>query len=109
MELLLDHEPEMRDLFDLLAKYGGKIISSNDLHHDLVAQARASNRMYVDKIAWEGYVWEPVFANRFPTTEKEVIMFEQCYPIDPEISEAEVERMFHKILRHKSFRKNNEI
>lgn len=71
-------------LFSLLAEYGGSIISSNDLHPDLIAQARASNRMYVDENSL-GYVWEPPFAGRFPMTEAEVELFERCYPIEVEL------------------------
>ena len=72
------------DLLSMLAEHGGKIISSNDLHPDLIAQARASNRMYVDENSL-GYIWEPPFAGRFPMTENEVELFERCYPIEPEL------------------------
>jgi len=33
------------ELFELLAQYGGKIVSSNDLSPEWIEQARASNRM----------------------------------------------------------------
>ena len=75
-------ENDLKRLLEFLAIHGGKIISSNDLHHELIAQARASNRMYVDENSL-GYVWEPAFAGRFPMTEEEVKMFEWCYPIEP--------------------------
>lgn len=71
-------------LLSLLAEFGGNIISSNDLHPDLIAQARASNRMYVDENSL-GYIWEPSFAGRFPMTEYEVELFERCYPIEVEL------------------------
>lgn len=74
----------MEELFKLLAKHGGSIVSSNDLHPDLINQARASNRMWVDENSL-GYVWEPKFARLFPTTDEEVEMFEWCYPIKPEL------------------------
>jgi len=73
-------------LFSLLAEFGGSIISSNDLHPDLIAQARESNRMYVDENSL-GYIWEPQFAGRFPMTENEVALFERCYPIEVELPE----------------------
>lgn len=78
-------EEDLKRLLEFLAKHGGKIINSNDLHHDLIAQARASNRMYVDENSL-GYIWEPAFAGRFPTTEDELKMFDWCYPIEPEMS-----------------------
>lgn len=80
-------EKEVKQLLEFLAKHGGNIISSNDLHSDLIAQARASNRMYVDENSL-GYIWEPPFAGRFPVTEAEVEMFEWCYPIKAEFPES---------------------
>lgn len=76
----------IQDLLALLVEYGGSIVSSNNLHPDLIAQARASNRMYVDENSL-GYVWEPPFAGRFPTTENEVALFERCYPREIELPE----------------------
>jgi len=67
---LLQGVVNAKGLLSLLAEYGGKIISSNDLHPDLINQARASNRMYVDENSL-GYVWEPNFKNGFPTTQIE--------------------------------------
>lgn len=81
---MLAADAGINDLLSMLAEHGGKIISSNDLHPDLIAQARASNRMYVDENSL-GYVWEPPFAGRFPMTENEVELFERCYPIEPEL------------------------
>lgn len=83
---LLAADASIEKLFSLLARYGGKIISSNDLHTDLIAQARAAKRMFVDDNCL-GYIWEPAFAGRFPMTEKEVEMFEWCYPLDVELPE----------------------
>lgn len=96
---MLPAAADMKDLFSLLAEYGGKIISSNDLHHDLIAQSRASNRMYVDENSL-GYIWEPPFAGRFPMTVKEVEMFEKCYPIEPELpAELSFENIWKRINR----------
>lgn len=81
---MLPAAADMKGLLSLLAEYGGSIISSNDLHSDLIAQVRASNRMYVDENSL-GYVWEPPFAGRFPTTENEVALFERCYPIEVDL------------------------
>lgn len=75
---------EAKKLFYFLVKYGGKIISSNDLHPDLIKQAQAADRMYVDEKGL-GFIWEPPFAGRFPETEEEVKMFEWCYPLDAEL------------------------
>ena len=83
---MLAADAGIKGLLSLLAEYGGKIISSNDLHPDLIAQARASNRMFVDEDCL-GYVWEPAFAGRFPETEKELELFERCYPLDIELPE----------------------
>lgn len=73
-------------LLEYLAMYGGQIISSNDLQPEWIEQARASNRMYVDSNSL-GYVWEPPFAGRFPVNEKEVEMFDWCYPLPVELPE----------------------
>lgn len=77
---------KIENLLELLAKYGGTIISSNDLHSDLINQARSSNRMYVDENSL-GYIWEPPFAGRFPENEKEIKMFHWCYPVPVELPE----------------------
>lgn len=74
----------MKELFDLLAKYGGKIVSSNDLNEIEISQARASSRMYVDEDSL-GYIWLPAFYGRFPITIQEVEMFEWCYPLEVEL------------------------
>lgn len=76
----------MKNLFELLSKHGGKIVSSNDLHSSLIEQARASNRMFVDEDSL-GYVWEPPFAGRFPETIEELEMYEWCYPLDVKLPE----------------------
>jgi hypothetical protein len=77
----------MKNLFELLSKHGGKIVSTNDLNTDEINQARASNRMYVDEDSL-GYVWIPAFHGRFPVTVPEVEMFEWCYPLDVELPES---------------------
>jgi hypothetical protein len=67
-------------LFELLVTHGGEIVSSNDLSADDIAQARASDRMYVDENSL-GYVWQPPFKNGIPTTEEEVGQFEKWFPL----------------------------
>lgn len=76
----------MKELFDFLAKYGGKIVSTNDLNELEINQARASNRMYVDEDSL-GYVWLPAFHGKFPETVTEVEIFEWCYPLEIELPE----------------------
>lgn len=71
-------------LLELLTKHGGSIVSSNSLHPNLVAQAQASNRIYVDENSL-GYIWEPPFAGCFPENDEEIDMWEWCYPIHPEL------------------------
>lgn len=97
---MLPAPADMKGLLSLLAEHGGSIISSNDLHPDLIAQARASNRMYVDENSL-GYVWEPPFAGRFPMTETEVALFERCYPIEVELpAELSFENIWKRINRN---------
>ncbi len=97
---MLPAAADMKGLLSLLAEYGGSIISSNDLHPDLIAQARASNRMYVDENSL-GYIWEPPFAGRFPMTENEVALFERCYPIEVELpAELTFENIWKRINRN---------
>lgn len=97
---MLPAAADMKGLLSLLAEYGGSIISSNDLHADLIAQARASNRMYVDENSL-GYIWEPPFAGRFPMTENEVALFERCYPIEVELpAELSFENIWKRINRN---------
>ena len=96
---MLPAAADMKGLLSLLAEHGGTIISSNDLHPDLIAQARQSNRMYVDENSL-GYVWEPPFAGRFPMTENEVALFERCYPIEVELpAELNFENIWKRINR----------
>ena len=83
---MLAADAGINGLLSLLAEHGGAIISSNDLHPDLIAQAKASNRMYIDENCL-GYVWEPPFAGRFPRNEKELDLFKRCYPLDFELPE----------------------
>ena len=78
---ILSSTADIKDLLSLLAEHGGTIVSSKDLHPNMIAQARLSNRLYVDENSL-GYVWKPVFAGRFPMTENEIVLFERCYPIE---------------------------
>jgi len=73
-------------LLNLLALYGGSIVSSNSLPPEWIEQARTSKRMYVDENSL-GYIWEPEFKGGFPTTVDEVRLFEWCYPLDMEMPE----------------------
>lgn len=95
--------PEVKDLFILLAKHGGSIVSTASLHPNLINQARASNRMYVDENSL-GYVWEPPIAGRFPENQQEIEMFEWCYPLDVELPEDLIspQKIFDKIDQEES-------
>jgi len=85
-------------LIDFVVKHGGKIVSSNDLPSELIAQARASNRMCVEANSL-GYIWEPPIGGRIPGTEGEVKIFAGCYPPDVEVpSEAKMNEMFDKVI-----------
>lgn len=84
-------------LVEYLSKHGGSIVSSNDLNPDLINQAKASNRMWVDDNSL-GYVWEPPIAGKFPETPEDVEMFEWCYPIPVELKKEDSERMLKNIL-----------
>ena len=67
-------------LLNLLALYGGKIVSTASLQPIWIEQAKASGRMYVDENSL-GYVWEPEFS-RLPQTVEEVREFEKWYPLE---------------------------
>ena len=73
----------MRELFDYLIQYGGKIISSNELQSHWINQAMASNRMWVDDNGF-GFIWEPNI-EKMPETIEEVKEFEKWYPIEMEL------------------------
>lgn len=69
-------------LISKLAHYGGQIVLARDLlDEDLIAQARASKRLYTDCNGLE-FVWEPIFKDDFPLTEEEKILWDECYPLD---------------------------
>lgn len=80
----MDKQLTIEHLLELLATYGGQIISSNDLKPEWINQARASGRMYVDDFGY-GYVWEPKFKNGLPETPEEVEQFEKWYPLQVEV------------------------
>ncbi|MES2379729.1 MAG: hypothetical protein V4538_01720 [Bacteroidota bacterium] len=82
----MEHTNDFNVLLQYLAQHGGKIVSSNSLDADLIAQAQASNRMYVDENSL-GYVWEPPVADKFPVTVDEVKMYEWCYPLEVHLPE----------------------
>lgn len=79
-------EITINTLLNYLAEYGGEIVSSNSLSSEWIEQARASGRLYVDENSL-GYVWEPKFKDGFPTTEKEVELFDKWFPINYPIPE----------------------
>lgn len=89
----------INSLLELLAMYGGKIVSTNSLDVDDINQARASNRMYVDE-NFLGYVWMPNIKD-FPTTEEEVIFFEKWYPLEIEVPKEVTERMLERIFNNR--------
>lgn len=85
----------MKELFELLKMYGGKIVSSNSLTSEWINQARASNRLYVDENGF-GFVWEPNI-DKFPETDKEVEFLEKWYPLDCEnMPEFTIEEILKK-------------
>jgi hypothetical protein len=94
-------------LLGYLAEHGGQIVSSSSLSPMWIEQARASNRMYVDENSL-GYIWEPVFETngipRFPISDKEIELFEWCFPLDvpipSELSDPEkVAKWLHKRIK----------
>lgn len=86
-------------LFSLLAQYGGEIVCSNNLSANDIAQARASERMYVDENSL-GYVWIPTIKG-FPETVEEVEYFERWYPLPVELpgSLKTLDWMKNKVIR----------
>lgn len=84
---------KIETLLEFLAMHGGSIISSNDLPPELINQARASGRIYIDNNSL-GYIWEPPFASRFPTNEKELEMWDWCYPLPAEIPDGKTKEQF---------------
>jgi hypothetical protein len=77
----------MKNLFELLSKHSGKIVSTNDLSEYEINQARASNRMFVDEDSL-GYVWLPPFHDRWPASISEIKMTIWCYPLEVELPES---------------------
>lgn len=85
----------VNSLLELLAMYGGKIVSTNSLDVHDINQARDSNRMYVDE-NFLGYVWIPNIKS-FPINEEEIDFFEKWYPLDIEVPKEVTERMLERI------------
>jgi len=81
----------MEDLFYFLATYGGKIVSTGKLSLYEIEQAKAANRMHVDK-NYLGYIWIPEF-EKFPETPEEVEFFENWYPLEIEVPKNLNDRM----------------
>lgn len=78
----------MKQLLEYLLIHGGKIICTSSLQPHWIEQARASNRMWVDENDY-GFVWEPEFEHGdMPTTDKEVELFEWCYPLTVPMPES---------------------
>jgi len=80
-----DQSVTIETLLELLAQYGGKIVSTASLSPEWINQAMASGRLYVDKNSL-GYVWEPEIMT-LPTNEKELEFFERWYPLEVEVPE----------------------
>lgn len=77
---------KIEPLLEMMAMYGGHIVSTASLSPAWIDQARESGRMYVDEKGL-GYVWEPP-VDRFPETAEEVMLFEQWYPLPVELPEG---------------------
>lgn len=84
-------------LLELLAKYGGKIVSTNNLDVFEINQARASGRMYVDD-KYLGYCWIPDFL-KFPQSELEIELFDKWYPLDVDVPKELTEKTIKRILK----------
>ena len=89
----------INSLLELLAMYGGKIVSTSSLDVDDINQARASNRMYVDE-NFLGYVWIPNIKS-FPTNDEEIDFFEKWYPLTIEVPKEVTERMLQRIFNNR--------
>lgn len=78
----------MKELFKLLAEYGGTIESTGKMDEMNIKQARASGRMWVDEYGL-GYVWMPgYFSNGpYPETVEEVQLFEKWFPLEVKLPE----------------------
>lgn len=71
---------EINPLLDLMALYGGRIVSSASLDPEQIAEAKDGGRMYVRNDSL-GFIWIPPFPeHRFPSTPGEVVLFEKWYP-----------------------------
>jgi hypothetical protein len=77
----------MKNLFELLSKHGGKIVSTNDLREYEIKQAIVSKRIFVDEDSL-GYVWLPPFHDRWPASISEIKMTIWCYPLEVELPES---------------------
>lgn len=93
-------------LFEMLALYGGAIVSTASLDVKNIEQARASGRMWVDENSL-GFVWMPGnFSNGpFPETPEEVELFEKWFPLDEELPDPQ--EMWERI--QKSIKINNQM
>lgn len=76
----------MKKLFQYLAEYKGKIVSTASLESWQIEQAKASDRMYVDENSL-GFVWQPD-TDKFPETVDGVKMFERWFPLEIELPES---------------------
>jgi len=65
----------VKNLLDLLAEHGGKIVRVDDLDSREIDQARESNRIVFDKVT-SGIAWIPDIL-KFPETEEELDFFEK--------------------------------
>lgn len=78
--------PSIQELLDLLAKFGGQIVSTASLPIEFINQARWAGRMHVTEEGL-GFVWEPPMT-RIPQTDREVEMFEKWNSLSHPIPES---------------------
>jgi hypothetical protein len=100
----------IEDLLNLLASYGGEIVSTASLSPQWIEQARVSNRLYVDENSL-GFVWEPDI-KRMPENDEELAFFEKYYPLPvempPELSNPEIffKNVEKRILKERQQKEN---
>lgn len=84
----------MKELLEKLATEGGMIICTSVMDEEMINQSRASNRLWVNDDGI-GYSWEP---NRLlPTTEEEVRLFEEYYPLPVETPPLDFDELWRRI------------
>lgn len=76
----------IKNLLDLLAMHGGKIVSTASMEPVWIDQARASGRLYVDENSL-GFVWDPPI-DKLPENEKELEELEKWFPLQIELPDS---------------------